>query len=91
MDSQILATGDELPKEAQRMALYLPIRTIGAFTGIGAVFADRFPYRAHDHVLVSCDRAERNGRPMLRIEKSRMPSQSLKLVTRNEVHGNTEL
>jgi hypothetical protein len=30
-------------KEAQRMALYLPIHTTGAFTGIGAVYAGRFP------------------------------------------------
>ena len=37
------ATDDELPKEAQRMALPLPIRNTGAFTGIGAVYADRFP------------------------------------------------
>jgi hypothetical protein len=51
------------------MALYLPIRNTGAFTGIGAVYADRFPERVHDLVSVSCDRAERNGRPMLRIEK----------------------
>ena len=51
------------------MALYLPIRNTGAFTGIGAVYADRFPSRVHDLVSVSCDRAERNGRPMLRIEK----------------------
>jgi hypothetical protein len=36
------ATDDELPKVAQRMALYLPIRTTGAFTGIGAVYADAF-------------------------------------------------
>ena len=50
------------------MALYLPIRTTGAFTGIGAVYVDRFPSRVHDLVSVSCDR-ERNRRPMLRIEK----------------------
>jgi hypothetical protein len=30
-------------KEAQRMALNLPIRTTGAFIGIGAFYADRFP------------------------------------------------
>lgn len=51
------------------MALYLPIRTTGAFAGIGAAYADRFPRRVHDLVSVSCDRAERNCRPMLRIEK----------------------
>jgi hypothetical protein len=30
------------------MALYLPIRTTGAFTGIGAVYADRFSLVVHD-------------------------------------------
>jgi hypothetical protein len=51
------------------MALYLPIRTTGAFTGISAVYADRFPQQVHDLVSVSCERAERNGRAMLRIKK----------------------
>jgi hypothetical protein len=37
------ATNDELPKKHNEWPLYLPIRNTGAFTGIGAVYADRFP------------------------------------------------
>jgi hypothetical protein len=37
------ATDDELPKKHNEWPLYLPIRNTGAFTGIGAVYADRFP------------------------------------------------
>ena len=36
------ATDDELPKKHNEWPLYLPIRNTGAFTGIGAVYADAF-------------------------------------------------
>ena len=45
------------------------IRITGAFTGINAVYADRFVRQDHDLVLVAATALERNGRPMLRIEK----------------------
>src|ERR1700751_3262060 len=51
------------------MALYFTIRNIYAFTGIGAVLCRPLSLASHDLVSVSGDRAERNGRPMLRIEK----------------------
>ena len=41
------------------MASKPSIRINGAFTGIGAVYADRFAKRGHDLVLVARDRARK--------------------------------
>jgi hypothetical protein len=63
------ATDDELSKKHNESPCIFQSVLLAHSPGLALSMPTAFPWRVHDLVSVSCDRSERNGRPMLRIEK----------------------
>src|SRR5580658_1911454 len=63
------ATDDELPKKHNEWPCISQSVLLAHSPGLALSMPTAFLSGVHDLVSVSCGRAERNGRPMLRIEK----------------------